>query len=100
VQRTTRVIARDGFFSFEGRRYCVPDATPGERVELILGPEELEVYCQRDGRRIARHERGRPAKVLPDPVENSVSLASVLDAMPTVDVHRRPLSIYEELIDG
>ena len=100
VERTTRVVARDGFFSFEGRRYHVPDAKPGERVQLVLGPEEVEVYSQADGRRIARHERGRPAKVLPDPVESSVSLATVLDAMPTVDVHRRPLSVYQDLIDG
>ena len=35
-----------------------------------------------DGRRLARHERGRPARVLPDPVENSVSLAQVLSALP------------------
>jgi hypothetical protein len=42
VQRTTRVVARDGFFSFEGRRYHVPEAAPGERVEIVLGPEELE----------------------------------------------------------
>jgi len=100
VERTTRVIARDGFFSFEGRRYCVPDAKPGERVELVLGPAELEVYSMLDGRRIARHERGRPNTVLPDPVENSVSLATVLDAMPQVEVHRRALSAYQELIDG
>ena len=53
-----------------------------------------------DGRRLARHERGRPARVLPDPVENSVSLASVLGALPTPEVHRRPLSVYQELIDG
>jgi hypothetical protein len=38
--------------------------------------------------------------VLPDPVENSVSLASVLDALPVTEVHQRPLSVYQELIDG
>lgn len=100
VERTTRVIARDGFFSFEGRPYQVPDAAPGERVELILSATEVEAYSMLDGRRLARHERGRPAKVLPDPVQDSVSLASVLDALPIVDVHRRPLSAYQELIDG
>ena len=100
VERTSRVVARDGFFSFEGRRYQVPDATPGERVEIVLGPSELEVYSMADGRRIARHERGRPALVLPDPVENSMSLATVLDAMPAVEVRRRPLSVYQDLIDG
>jgi transposase len=100
IERTTRVVARDGFFSFEGRRYHVPTATPGERVELVLGPAELEVYSTADGRRLARHERGRPARVLPDPVENSVSLAKVLDALPVTEVHRRPLSVYQDAIDG
>lgn len=100
VERTTRVIARDGFFSFEGRRYAVPDAKPGERVELVLGATELEVYSRVDGRRIARHQRGRPARVLPDPAENSVALAQVLDALPHTDVHRRPLAVYQDLIDG
>jgi len=100
VERTKRVIARDGFFSFEGRRYHVPDATPGERVEIVLGATELEVYSTVDGRKIARHERGRPSKILPDPVESSVTLATVLDAMPTVEVHRRPLAVYQDLING
>ncbi|MGZ6854818.1 MAG: IS21 family transposase [Mycobacteriaceae bacterium] len=100
LERTTRVVARDGFFSFEGRRYHVPDAKPAERVELVLGPEELEVYSTLDGRRLARHARGRPALVLPDPVENSVSLAEVLQALPVTEVHQRPLSVYQEAIDG
>jgi hypothetical protein len=53
-----------------------------------------------DGYRIARHQRGFPARVLPDPVENSVPLAQVLGALPLAEVHRRPLSVYQELIDG
>jgi len=100
VERTTRVVARDGLFSFEGRRYAVPDARPGERVELVLGAREIEAYSTLDGRRLARHERGRPARVLPDPVEDSVSLAQVLSALPDPEVHRRPLSVYQDLIDG
>jgi hypothetical protein len=55
VERTTRVVARDGFFSFEGRRCHVPAAKPGERVELVLGAEEIEVYGAADGQRLARH---------------------------------------------
>jgi transposase len=100
VERTTRVVARDGLLSFEGRRYAVPDARPGERVELVLGAEEIEIYSTVDGRRLARHQRGRPARVLPDPVEPSVSLAQVLGALPEPEVHRRPLSVYQQLIDG
>jgi transposase len=100
VERTTRVIARDGFFSFEGRRYAVPGARPGERVELVLGDHELEIYSTVDGRRLARHERGRPARVLPDPVEDSVSLAQVLQALPDPEVRTRPLQVYQDAIDG
>ena len=44
VERTTRIVARDGLFSFEGRRYAVPDAKPGERVELLLGAQKPEAY--------------------------------------------------------
>lgn len=100
VDRTTRVVARDGFFSFEGRRYYVPYAKPGERVQLVLGATELEAYSLLDGRRLARHERGCPSRVLPDPVENSVSLAQVLSALPDPEVHRRSLDRYQEAIDG
>jgi transposase len=100
VERTTRVVARDGLLSFEGRRYAVPTARPGERVELVLGAEEIEVYSTSDGRRLARHQRGRPARVLPDPTAPSVSLAQVLGALPEPEVHRRPLSVYQQLIDG
>ena len=56
-ERALRVVARDGLFSFEGRRYAVPGARPGERVELVLGAEELEAYSTADGRRLARHSR-------------------------------------------
>ena len=87
-------------FSFEGRRYHVPDPKPGERVELVLGAEEIEVHSTVDGRRLARHERGRPVRILPDPIEKSVPLAQVLSALPDPEVHRRPLDRYQEAIDG
>jgi hypothetical protein len=60
VERTKRVVARDGFFSFEGRRYHVPDATPGERVEIVLAATELEVYSTVDGQGCP--PRTRPAQ--------------------------------------
>jgi hypothetical protein len=66
----------------------------------VLGAEEIEVHSLLDGRRIARHERGRPVRVLPDPTEDGVSLARVLSALPDPDVHRRPLERYQEAIDG
>jgi hypothetical protein len=88
VERTTRIVARDGLFSFEGRRYAVPDAKPGERVELLLGAEEIEAYRLSDGSRLARHRRGAPAKITPDPGERSVSLATVLGALPDPESSR------------
>ena len=100
VERRTRTVARDGFFSFEGRRYAVAGARPGERVELVLAEQELEIYSTVDGRRLAHHERGRPARVLPDPTEPSMPLAHVLDALPDPEVHRRPLQVYQDAIDG
>jgi transposase len=99
VCRASRVVARDGFFNFEGRRYFVPRAKPGQRVELVVGAEELEVYSLPDGERIARHRRGQPLTVLPDPVA-AVPLAAVLAALPEPEVQRRPLSAYEQVLDG
>ena len=104
VSRTQRTVARDGFFSFEGRRYAVPPklVRPGERVELVLGSEEIELYSEKTGKRLACHERGRPKLILPDPERESVPLAEVLGALPLaqMEVHRRPLSLYEQLASG
>lgn len=108
LSRTQRVVARDGFFSFEGRRYAVPassasKARPGEKVELVLGAREVEVRCLRTGEILASYERGRPERVLPDPSaeRGSVPLADLLRALPAAEeVHRRPLSIYEEVVAG
>lgn len=98
VSRTTRKVARDGMISFEGRRYAVPGAAGGETVELVLGAAEIEVRDLRSARLVCRHERGRPALVLPDPEADSVDLATVLGALPEAEVHSRALSTYEELI--
>lgn len=100
VQRAQRIVARDGFFSFEGRRYAVTEAKPQERVELVLGAGEIEVRSlgANPGKLIARHERGRPARVLPDPSRESVPLAEVLGALPDEEVHRRPLAVYERAL--
>lgn len=102
VSRARRVVGRDRFFSFEGRRYALSGAKPSERVELVLGTEEIEVRSlgANPGGPVARHGRGRPEKVLPDPSRESVPLAEVLGALPDEEVHRRPLSIYEQALQG
>lgn len=100
AERTTRKLARDGLISFEGRRYLVPGSRPGQTVELCLGADEIEVRTLETGALLCRHERGRPARMLPDPKVSSRSLAAVLGALPAVEVHRRPLDAYEEAIVG
>lgn len=100
VARTQRKVARDGLISFEGRRYAVAGAKPGETVELRLGAEEIEIYSIASGERYASHRRGRERFVLPDPTERSVSLASVLGSLPEAPVHRRSLEAYAEVARG
>ena len=65
--RTTRAVGRDGYASFEGRRYPVPGARPGERVEVTVGASEIELRRIGECRLLARHERGAVHLVLPDP---------------------------------
>lgn len=60
----------------------------------------MEIYSPLTGVRLARYERGRPARVVPDPEEDCVPLAEVLGALPNEEVHRRPLSLYEEAAHG
>jgi transposase len=104
VSRTQRAVGRDGFFSFEGRRYALPSRlqTPGGRVELVLGIREMEARSLQTGKLLARYERERPSRVAEDPEEETVALAEVLGALPdgAAEVHRRPLTFYEEIIGG
>jgi hypothetical protein len=104
VSRTQRVVGRDGFFSFEGRRYALPSRlqSPGGRVELVLGVREMEARSLQTGKLLARYERGRPTRVAEDPEKDTVALAEVLGALPDEfgEVHRRPLALYEEVIGG
>lgn len=97
VARTLRRVARDGFISFEGRRYLVPKATPGEQIEITIGEEELELRRAGEARLLAYHLRGLPRRALPDPTAGSVSLAELMAALPATSVHTRPLALYEEL---
>jgi transposase len=100
VARTQRKVARDGLISFEGRRYAITGAKPGETVELRLGAEEIEVYSTLSGERYCVHPRRRHPLALPDPAERSVSLASVLEELPAAKVHRRSLDAYAEVARG
>lgn len=97
VARTSRRVARDGFVSFEGRRYLVPRALPGERLEIVIGERELEM--RRNGERslLAAHRRGTPQQALPDPPRANLPLAELMAALPQTPVRTRSLALYEEL---
>jgi hypothetical protein len=69
-------------------------------VELVLGVQEMDARSLRTGKLLARYERERPSRVAEDPTEQTVSLAEVLCALPDEEVHRRPLTLYEEVIGG
>lgn len=97
VARTSRRVARDGFVSFEGRRYLVPKALPGERIEITIGAGELEMRRAGEPTLLAFHHRGASERRLPDPQARNVSLAELMAALPETPVHSRPLALYEEL---
>lgn len=97
VERTSRRVARDGFISFEGRRYLVPKAAPGERIEVTVGERELQMRRAGQAGLLAYHLRGAPRRALPDPAEGSVPLAELMAALPATPVQTRPLALYEEL---
>lgn len=97
VARTSRRVARDGFVSFEGRRYLVPGARPGERLEITIGEAELEMRRAGKDAPLAYHRRGAPRRALPDPQRGSVTLAELMAGLPEAPVHSRPLALYEEL---
>jgi len=97
VARTSRRVARDGFVSFEGRRYLVPQARPGERLEITVGDQELLMCRPGEEAPLAYHRRGAPQRTLPDPAAGSITLAEVMAALPETPVHARPLALYEEL---
>ena len=96
--RTTRRVGRDGYASFEGRRYPVPGARPGERVEVTVGAREIELRRLGETRLLARHERGAVRLALPDPEAPSVPLAELLAQLARSEVRPRPLSVYEEAV--
>lgn len=68
VQRTSRRVARDGMFSFEGRRY-----TDGDVTESTLAPVYARIIAPRIVRPTGRVGRGRrttltgPEKTKPRP---------------------------------
>jgi hypothetical protein len=61
----TRVVQRDCLISFEGRRYSVPFAWIGRRVEVRGTLPHFVILAE--GQEIARHARGTQQRLLLDP---------------------------------
>jgi hypothetical protein len=61
----SRPVSTDCLVSFEGRRYSVPFAFVGRRVEVRGTAAHVVVHA--DGREIARHARRTAARLLLEP---------------------------------
>ena len=96
-------MGREGFFSFEGRRYALPSRSRCPEVAWSWSWESGRGRCSlQTGKLLARYERGRPTRVAEDPAQDMVALAEVLGALTDEfgEVHRRPLTFDEEVIIG
>lgn len=60
-----RSVSRDCLVSFEGRRYSVPFAFTGRRVEVFGTTSQVVIRAA--GEEIARHPRGTESRLLLDP---------------------------------
>lgn len=99
-----RRISRDGFIAYNGNEYSVPDAITNRDVEVRVTLEKVCLY--QDGKLLASHPlfTGR-GKRLADPMhgrwnhdgkrEKSCSLLSIGEL---IDVQRRSLDVYEEVL--
>ena len=101
-----RRVARDGFVSYNGNDYSVPDGTGRAEVEVRATLEELHLIS--DGRLIATHpiSEGRGVRVLGDGHRARASLRwqdlaggpADKDEYEFIEVEKRPLDIYERVL--
>lgn len=99
-----RRISRDGFVSYNGNGYSVPDGLPHAEVQVratlttvsILQDDQLlavhPLLTGRGERRLdPQHQRGRQART-PQPALDAAQL------LPAIAVEQRPLSVYERVL--
>lgn len=106
----SRTVQRDCTACFEGRVYSVPFVLCGLAVEVRGGAEVVQVW--HDGRVVAEHPRGSPARVVLDPahyegpgddrVAPPVPLGKMgrrLQEIVLQPVEQRPLDLYAALAE-
>lgn len=110
-----RPVSRDCLVSFEGRRYSVPFAWVGRRVEVRGTAQHVVVFAE--GRELARHPRHTPQRLVlvpahyegattatvraPTPFGHRARLQlAALPGLPTPAGVVRPLATYLTLLEG
>ncbi len=106
----TRTVAHDATVAFEQRRYSVPFAWIGRRVEVRGGAGRVQILA--DQRLIAVHPRHTPERILIDPahyegpstetIEAPVPLgrmAKKLQTLAAMPPERRPVNLYAALAE-
>jgi hypothetical protein len=94
----------DGFISYNGNSYSVPDGVDGREIEVRASLDEVALY--RDGKLIARHPHliGKGERHLAPEHRRNVLLhlrhheASSNATSEFIEVQRRPLDIYEKVL--
>lgn len=106
----SRTVARDATVGFEARRYSVPFAWVGRRVEIRGAAERVQILAEQ--RVVAVHPRHTPERILIDPAHyEGPSTAQVLAPMPlgrmgrklaaiqALPPQRRPIDLYAALAE-
>ena len=99
-----RRVTRDGFIAYNGNDYSVPDGLTRAEVEVRATLTELRLFQDgqllathpllegRGQRRLAPEHARRTASPLPSSIARSPALLQL------IEVQRRPLAVYEEVL--
>jgi transposase len=99
-----RRLSLDGFISYNGNSYSVPEGVDGREIEVRATLEEVALY--RDGRIIARHPHliGKGQRHLAPEHRRNLLLhlrhheVSSNSSSEFIEVQHRPLDIYEKVL--
>lgn len=104
VVSLVRKVSRDGYISYNGNQYSLPEGVLGREVAVQVTPIHLHLYQQ--GKKLATHRilPGRGERLL-DPGHRGKTLPSAIPAFSQdygstdfVEVERRALEIYEGVL--
>lgn len=101
-----RRVARDGFISYNGNAYSLPDGL--RRPEVQVRASFNDLWLLQDGRVVAVHpllpgRGGRRVdsshrRVGAGPIQPAAAAHDVLGHLESVTVHHRPLDVYERVL--